>query len=164
MVGQHRDQLLLDLRLEQRVDRAGRQLGERGIGRREHGEGAGSLQRLDQARGLDRGDQRGVVLRVHRVLDDVLRGIHRSAADRDGLLLHLRESRRRRDGGEGERRRGDGGRQDRAFAGHVVSPSVAPRQRLAMGDTQRAKRGCSAGMGIFDRRGMPARGRSPLRQ
>ena len=47
---------------------------------------------------------------------------------------------------------------------HVVSPSVAPRQRLANGDTERAKRGCSAGMGIFDRRGMPARGRSPLRR
>ena len=46
-----------------------------------------------------------------------------------------------------KRERCDGSRrrQDRAFEGHVVSPSVAPRQRLASGDTKRAKRGCSAG-------------------
>ena len=36
--------------------------------------GPGTLQRVDQARGLHGGDERGVIRRVHGVLDDVLVG------------------------------------------------------------------------------------------
>ena len=43
--------------------------------------GPGAGQRLDQPGRLHRGDQRRVVLRVDRVLDDGLVGIHRRAAD-----------------------------------------------------------------------------------
>ena len=81
MAGQDLDQLVLVLGLEQRVDRAGRQRVEGLVGRREDGERAGALQRLDQAGGLDGRDQRGVILRVDGVLDDVLVGIHGGAAD-----------------------------------------------------------------------------------
>src|SRR5262249_7730507 len=47
-----------------------------GIGRCKDRERTGPLQRVDQSRGLHGGDKGGVILRVHRVLDDVLRGIH----------------------------------------------------------------------------------------
>src|SRR5262249_19428343 len=120
VVGQHGGELLLHLRLEQAVGGARRQLRERGGGRREHGEGAWPLRALHQARRLPGGDERGVVLRVHRVLDDVLRGIHGSAADVDGLLLHLRARGRRRHGGEDERRDGNRRRQGREFHVHLL--------------------------------------------
>src|SRR5262249_56993688 len=118
VVGQDRDERLLHLRLQQAIDRARRQLLEGGIGRRKDRKRAGRLQRVDQSRGLHGGDKGGVILRVHRVLDDVLRGIHWSAADGDGLLLHLRVRRGRRPGSKDERRDGNRRRQDRGS--HVV--------------------------------------------
>src|SRR5262249_50852215 len=84
-----------------------------------------SLQRFDQAGGLHGCDERGVVLRVHRILDDILRGIHWSAADGDGLLLHFRACRCRRHGGEDKRRDGDRRRQSREF--HVDAPCAVRR-------------------------------------
>ena len=64
--------------------------------------GPGPFSVVDQAGGLDRGDQRRVVLRVDGVVDDVLVGVHRRAADHD--LRHCRDG----DGGE-DRGEGDGG-------------------------------------------------------
>ena len=98
MAGQDLDQLVLVLGLEQRVDRAGRQRVEGRVDRREDGERTGALQRLDQAGGLDGGDQRGVVLRVHGVLDDVLVGIHRRAADHRIVGIGDGRERGKRDG------------------------------------------------------------------
>src|SRR5262249_57298629 len=86
----------------------------------------------DQARGLHGGDKRGVVLRVDRVLDDVLRRIHRSPPDHDGLLLALlRERRRRGDGTERERGGGDGRQRDACIC-HCSSPvgSCLSRHRV----------------------------------
>ena len=81
VIGQDAGQRALVLGLDQRLDRAGGQLGEGGIGRREHGERTLARQRVDQAGGLDRGDQRRVILRIDGILDDVLGRIHRGAAD-----------------------------------------------------------------------------------
>jgi hypothetical protein len=83
VVGQHLAQHRLVLGLEQIVDGAGGQRGERGVGRREHRERARALQRRDQVGRLDRGDERRVVLRIDGVVDDVLVRVHRRAADHD---------------------------------------------------------------------------------
>src|SRR5262249_57455048 len=105
----------LVLGVEEIVDGAGRQLAERRVGRREDRERTRALQRVDQAGRLHGCNQRGVVLRVHRVLDDVLRRIHRRAADLDGLLGRAerrrcgREAERERGGGSGGRGAGTGG-------------------------------------------------------
>jgi hypothetical protein len=64
MVGQDLGELALILGLEQRVDDAGRQLGESLVGRREHREGAFAEQRVDEVGGLHGGDEGRVVLRV----------------------------------------------------------------------------------------------------
>ena len=56
MIGQDRGQHGLVLGLQQRLDRALGQRGERLVGRREHGEGSGAFERLDQAGGLHRRD------------------------------------------------------------------------------------------------------------
>jgi hypothetical protein len=52
---------LLVLRLQQHVNRAGRQLAERRVGGREDRKRPGALERLDQAGRLDGGDERGVI-------------------------------------------------------------------------------------------------------
>ncbi len=100
MGSQDLDQLGLVFGLDQRGDGAGRKLLERRIGWREHREGTSALQRIDEAGRLDGGDQRLVDRRVYGVLNDVLRGRHRRAAD----------------GGIGERigRRGSEARQSEA--------------------------------------------------
>ena len=84
------------------LDRSRGKLVEGRVGRREDREGTGALQRIDEARGLHRRDERRVVLGVDRVLDDVLAGIHRGAADHLG---HLGEGRAGQSGhaGEGEK-------------------------------------------------------------
>jgi hypothetical protein len=56
---------------------------ERPIDRREHGEGAHALQRIDQACRRDRRDQGGVIDGVNRVVDDGPARQHRLAADDD---------------------------------------------------------------------------------
>jgi hypothetical protein len=48
--------------------------------------GPGTLERLDEARGLDGGHKRRVVGRVHRVGDDVVGGGHLGPADHRVLL------------------------------------------------------------------------------
>ena len=106
VAGQDLGELILVLRLEECLDRAGRQSLEGRIGRREHGERAGALQRLDQAGGLDGGDQRGVVLRVHRILDDVLVGRHRGAADHRVFRIGDSRERGKRERA-GRKRRGE---------------------------------------------------------
>ena len=72
VIGEHGGELGLILRLQKGIDRTGRQLGESLVGRREHGERAGTLERIDKPGGLDGGDERRVVLRVDRILDNVL--------------------------------------------------------------------------------------------
>ena len=86
VIGQDLRQRRLVLGLEQAVHRARRQLRERLVGRREDRERTLALERVDEAGRLHRGDERRVVLRVDRVVDDVLRGIHRRAADHRGHL------------------------------------------------------------------------------
>ena len=61
VVGQDRGELGLVLRLEQRLDRAGRQLGEGRVRRREDGEGPRPLQRVDEP-GRGEGGGEGVEL------------------------------------------------------------------------------------------------------
>ena len=78
MIGQHGDQLGLVLRLEQRFDRALGQLREGLVGRREDGERPRTLQRVDQPRSLDRGDEgREVWVRGGDIDDIGLLGRHR---------------------------------------------------------------------------------------
>src|SRR5271165_2691495 len=55
------------------------------------GGGACPLQRIDQPRRLYRGDQGGVICRIDRVFDNVLRGIHLLAAHY--WIVHSRQSR-----------------------------------------------------------------------
>ena len=81
MIGQDLGQRRLVLGLHQIIDRAGGELAERGVGRREHGEGPLARQRVDQAGGLDRGDQGRVILRIDRILNDVAGRIHGGAAN-----------------------------------------------------------------------------------
>ena len=102
MIGQHLGQRRLVLGLEQGVDGAGRQGGEGGVGRREDGERARALQRVDQAGGLDRGDQGGVVLRVDGVVDDVLVRQYIGAPPTVTWAM-ARDGRGGEDEGEGER-------------------------------------------------------------
>ena len=99
VVGQDLGQHGLVLRLHQSVDRARRQLVEGLVGRREDGEGTRARQGVDEACGLDRGDQGGVVLGIGGVLNDGLARIHgRAAHHRVGgrhsthLAAHLGES------------------------------------------------------------------------
>ena len=72
VVLQDRDELVLVLGLEQALDRPLGQLGERLVGRRQHGERPLALERLHQAGGLDRGDQRLEVVGAGRRVHDVL--------------------------------------------------------------------------------------------
>src|SRR4030088_2235871 len=117
MISQDFGQGRLVFGLYQGVERAGRQLAEGGVGRRENGERALAFQGLDKAGGLHRRNQRGVVLGVHGVLDDVLRREHGGATDHDGLLaghfaFHhfvLRAHGRNDGGGQGQRAQGGGG-------------------------------------------------------
>ena len=66
-------QLRLVLGLQQVLDRAGRQLGERLVGRREHRERPRALERLDQTGGLERLRQRLERSGRDGRVDDVLR-------------------------------------------------------------------------------------------
>ena len=81
VAGQHLGQLFLVLRLQQRVDGAGRQGIEGGIDRSEDRERTGAGQGLDQAGSLDGSDQRRVILGVDGILDNVLVFRHGGAAD-----------------------------------------------------------------------------------
>ena len=92
---------VLVLGLQQVLDRAGRKRGEGFVGRREDGERAFALQRLDEARGLDGGDERVEGARADGGVDDVL-GVDEGRGADGGR------------GGEGEKR----------SAEHVVSPPV----------------------------------------
>jgi hypothetical protein len=74
------------------------------------------LQRLDQARGLHRGDQRRVILRVDGVLDDVLVGRHRRAAHHRILG--------KGNAGEHSRGKSAGSQRSEDFA-HVSSPVMS---------------------------------------
>ena len=74
VVGQDLRQLGLVLGLQQGVERAGRQAGEGGVGRREDGERARALERLDQAGGLDGLDQRAELAGRDGGVDDVAGG------------------------------------------------------------------------------------------
>jgi hypothetical protein len=71
VVGEDGDQLVAVLRLQQRLDRALGQRGEGLVGRREDGERTLALQRVDQAGGLDGGDQRLEAAGGDRGVDDV---------------------------------------------------------------------------------------------
>ena len=71
VVGEDGGQLGLVLGLQQILDGALRQLGERLVGRREHRERARALQRLDQAGRLERRCQRLELTGGHRRGDDV---------------------------------------------------------------------------------------------
>jgi hypothetical protein len=89
VVGQHGGQL--GLVLQQRVELVLRDLREGLVGRREHGERALALQRVDQAGGLQRGGQRLEVAGGDGGVDDVLGlGGEGGGAQRDGgdELLH----------------------------------------------------------------------------
>src|SRR5690606_1793581 len=98
VVGQDGDELVLVLGLEQVLERAGRQLREGLVGGREHGERALAAERLDQAGGLDRGDQGFEVRVAGGDVDD--------GAGRLGLVVVV-----------GERRGGDGGGQHQGEQG-----------------------------------------------
>jgi hypothetical protein len=80
------------------------------------------LQRRDQAGRLDGDDERGVVFRVHRVLHDVFRGIHRRAADHHRLFVfHLRAvGRQHGAGAECHRQSGGASKRDGMDACHVA--------------------------------------------
>jgi hypothetical protein len=101
VVGQDPGELGLVLRLEQGLDGSRRQGCERRVGRREYRERTGTLERVDQTRRLDGGNERRVILRIHGIVDDVLRRIHRRTAHHHGLLL--RHGARCGDGGACQR-------------------------------------------------------------
>ena len=69
------------LRLDECFDGAGGELGEGVVGGCEDGEGAGAVEGVDQAAGLDGCDEGLVDRRVGCVLDDGLGGVHGGAAD-----------------------------------------------------------------------------------
>jgi hypothetical protein len=81
VVGQHGGQL--GLVLQQRVEVRLRDLGEGRVGRREDGERAGALERVDQAGGLQRRGQRVELPGADGRLDDVL-GLGRQRGERQG--------------------------------------------------------------------------------
>ena len=81
MIGQDLVERSLVLGLDQVVHGSVRQLGEGFVGRRKDRERPLARQRVDEPTGLDRGDERRVVLRVDRVLDDVPGRIHGRPAD-----------------------------------------------------------------------------------
>jgi peptidase M48-like protein len=87
VIGEHRLQHVQVIGPEQHVHCAAGQFLERRIGRGEHRERSRSLERVNKPCRFHGRDERGVILRVHRVLDDVLRGIHGGAADHDCLLF-----------------------------------------------------------------------------
>jgi hypothetical protein len=71
VVGEDLGEFRLVFGFEQGLHSAGRQSIERLVGWREHGERAGAFQGFHETRGLDRGNQCGVILGMDRVLDDV---------------------------------------------------------------------------------------------
>ncbi len=76
------------LRLDERVDCACGKFGEGVVGRSEDGEGAGAVERVDEAAGFDGSDEGFVDRRVDCVLDDGFGGIHFGAAY-GGVFLGL---------------------------------------------------------------------------
>ena len=78
------------LRLDEGVDGAGGEFGEGVVGGREDGEGAGAVERVDEAGGLDGCDEGLVDGRVDCVLDDGLGGIHGRRRRPLGLSAHRR--------------------------------------------------------------------------
>jgi hypothetical protein len=64
VIGERFDERHLDLGFQQGLHRSRKQLVDSAVGRREDREGLRPFQRFDQARRLDRGDQRGVVGRI----------------------------------------------------------------------------------------------------
>ena len=89
MVSQNRRQLSLVLRLQQRFHRARRQLRKRFIGRREHRERTGALQRFNQAGRLQR--RRQCLKRASgnsRVYDVFLHAIGRRSGKGGGGRQH----------------------------------------------------------------------------
>ncbi|MNL16216.1 hypothetical protein D3C87_1372480 [compost metagenome] len=81
MTGQDLGQLRLVFRLQQSFDCTLRQFGKGLIGRSEDRERSLALKGFYETGSLDGGDQRGVILRVDGILDDVLVFVHCSTAD-----------------------------------------------------------------------------------
>ena len=73
MIGQHGNQLVLVLGLQQVFHGASRQRGKGGIRRGKDGERAGALQRFDQTGSFNGGNQRGEGACTNGGVDDVLR-------------------------------------------------------------------------------------------
>ncbi len=73
VIGQHGDQLILVLGLQQVFHGASRQRGKGGIRRGKDGERAGALQRFDQTGGFNGSYQRGEGACTNGGVDDVLR-------------------------------------------------------------------------------------------
>ena len=96
VISQNRSQRRLVFGLDEGFDSSGGQFSKRGVGRREHGEGAGAGQRFDQTGGSHSRDKRGVVFGINGIFDDVLRRIHRGAAHFNCLLGSLSVSDGRR--------------------------------------------------------------------
>jgi hypothetical protein len=115
VAGEDLRELLLGLRFQQRLDCAVAQHAERLVGGREHGERPLARERLDEIGGLDGGDEGLVIGGVHRVLDDVLVGVHRRAADHRVIHPGQRHGCR-------ECKRAGGGKN--LGACHVVSPRL----------------------------------------
>ena len=86
VVGEDVGERILHLRLQEIVHRARWKRLEGGVDRGENCEGARAGKRFDEPGSLHRRHQRGVILRIDGILDDVLRGIHRRAADLHGLF------------------------------------------------------------------------------
>ena len=86
VIGEHLGQSGFVFRLQERVHGAGRQLGEGFVGGCEHGERSPTFEGVDQASRLHRSHKRGVIGGIHRVLNDVLGGIHFLATN--NWILH----------------------------------------------------------------------------
>ena len=84
VVGQDLDELVAVLRLEQVLDRALGQRGESLVRRCEDGERAGTLQRVDETRGGNGGDERREVIVRRRDIDDVVARHWRTGGKRPG--------------------------------------------------------------------------------
>ena len=101
MVGEDFGQRGLVFGLQQRVDRAGRQLAEGLVSGSEHREGAGTFERFDQTGGLHSGHQGSVIGGVQGVFNDVLGRIHFLAADARVVHSGPRVSDHQRDESDG---------------------------------------------------------------
>lgn len=89
VIRQHFRERVFIFGLEERVHGAGGKFCEGVIRWSEYREWASGLERVDEAGGFHRGDERGVVLGIDGVVDDVLGRVHRRAADH-GVFHFLR--------------------------------------------------------------------------